>query len=53
MNSALALQIIRFGFLAVLWLFVLAAMRVIRSDLRTSGQPRIATPSRITTSAMP
>jgi pSer/pThr/pTyr-binding forkhead associated (FHA) protein len=43
-NSALALQIIRFGFLAVLWLFVLAAMRVIRSDLRTSGQPRIATP---------
>jgi hypothetical protein len=44
MNSALALQLIRFGFLAVLWLFVLAAMRVIRSDLRTSGQPRIAVP---------
>ena len=44
MNSALALQLIRFGFLALLWLFVLAAMRVIRSDLRTSGQPRIAVP---------
>ena len=41
-NSALALQLMRFGFLALLWLFVLAAMRVIRSDLRTSGQPRIA-----------
>src|SRR5581483_6438401 len=44
MNSALALQIIRFGFLALLWLFVLASMRVIRGDLRTSGQPRVATP---------
>jgi pSer/pThr/pTyr-binding forkhead associated (FHA) protein len=43
-NSTLALQLIRFGFLALLWLFVLAAMRVIRSDLRTSGQPRIAVP---------
>ena len=44
MNSALALQLIRFGFLALLWLFVLAAMRVIRADIRTSGQPRIAVP---------
>lgn len=44
MNSALALQLMRFGFLVVLWLFVLASMRVIRSDLRTSGQARIATP---------
>jgi pSer/pThr/pTyr-binding forkhead associated (FHA) protein len=43
-NSALALQLMRFGFLALLWLFVLAAMRVIRTDLRTSGQPRIAVP---------
>jgi pSer/pThr/pTyr-binding forkhead associated (FHA) protein len=34
----------RFGFLALLWLFVLAALRVIRLDLRTSGQPRVATP---------
>lgn len=44
MNSALALQLIRFGFLALLWLFVLVALRVIRADLRTSGQPRIAVP---------
>jgi len=43
-DSTLALQLIRGGFLALLWLFVLAAMRVIRSDLRTSGQPRIAVP---------
>lgn len=44
MNSALALQMMRFGFLALLWLFVFASMRVIRSDLRASGQPRVATP---------
>ena len=44
MNTPLALQLMRFGFLALLWLFVLAAIRVIRADLRTAGQPRIATP---------
>jgi pSer/pThr/pTyr-binding forkhead associated (FHA) protein len=44
MNSALALQLMRFGFLVLLWLFVLAAVRVVRSDLRLSGQPRVATP---------
>jgi hypothetical protein len=44
MNSALALQLMRFGFLALLWLFVLASIRVIRGDLRTSGQPRVAVP---------
>jgi pSer/pThr/pTyr-binding forkhead associated (FHA) protein len=44
MNSALALQLMRFGFLALLWLFVFAAIRVIRGDLRASGQARVATP---------
>jgi len=44
MNSALALQLMRFGFLALLWLFVFASMRVIRRDLLTSGQPRVSTP---------
>ena len=44
MNSALALQVMRFGFLVLLWLFVFAAVRVIRGDLRTSGQARVATP---------
>jgi hypothetical protein len=43
-NSPLALQLMRFGFLALLWLFVLAAVRVVRSDLRASGQPRVAVP---------
>ncbi|SHG24018.1 Forkhead associated (FHA) domain, binds pSer, pThr, pTyr [Jatrophihabitans endophyticus] len=44
MNSALALQLFRFGFLILLWLFVFGCTRVIRSDLRTSGQSRVATP---------
>ncbi|MCW2498039.1 FHA domain-containing protein [Jatrophihabitans sp.] len=44
MNSALALQLMRFGFLVLLWLFVMASVRVIRSDLRLSGQSRVATP---------
>ncbi len=44
MNSALALQLFRFGFLVLLWLFVVAALRVIRTDLRTSGQSRVAVP---------
>lgn len=44
MNSALALQLFRFGFLVLLWLFVYACFRVIRSDIRVAGQPRVATP---------
>jgi hypothetical protein len=44
-NSALALQLMRFGFLALLWLFVFACMRVMRADLRMSGSVRsTATP---------
>ena len=44
MNSALALQVMRFGFLALLWLFVYGAIRVVRTDLRHSGQSRVGTP---------
>ena len=44
MNSPLAIQLMRFGFLALLWLFVFAAVRVVRADLRVSGQPRVAVP---------
>jgi hypothetical protein len=44
MNSALALQVMRFGFLALLWLFVFGAVRVVRTDLRHSGQSRVGTP---------
>ena len=44
MNSPLAIQLMRFGFLVLLWLFVYAAVRVVRSDLRTAGQNRLALP---------
>ncbi|MEO6700697.1 MAG: FHA domain-containing protein [Jatrophihabitantaceae bacterium] len=32
----------RFAFLALLWLFIYGMVRVIRTDLRTSGAPRVA-----------
>lgn len=35
-------QATRAGFLVVLWLFVFAALRVIRADLFDTGQPRVA-----------
>ena len=44
MNSPLAIQLMRFGFLVLLWLFVYGAVRVVRSDLRTAGQNRVALP---------
>ena len=44
MNSPLAIQLMRFAFLALLWLFVYAAVRVVRSDLRASGAPRVSVP---------
>lgn len=37
---ALILQLTRIGFLILLCLFVLAAMRVVRSDLRYAAEPR-------------
>ena len=43
MNSPLAIQIMRFAFLVLLWLFVFATVRVIRSDLRAAGTNRVAT----------
>ena len=42
MTSPLAIQLMRFAFLALLWLFVYATVRVIRSELRVSGGPRVA-----------
>ena len=44
MSSPLAIQLMRFGFLVLLWLFVYGAVRVVRSDLRTAGQNRIVLP---------
>lgn len=37
---ALILQLTRVGFLILLWLFVLAAIRVVRSDLKLASDPR-------------
>ncbi len=42
---ALILQLTRVGFLILLWLFVLAAIRVVRSDLRTAADLRTDSPS--------
>jgi FHA domain len=45
--QGLVLQLTRAGFLALLWLFVLAALRVVRSDLyAVSGGLRAAMPAR-------
>jgi pSer/pThr/pTyr-binding forkhead associated (FHA) protein len=44
----LVLQITRAGFLALLWLFVLAALRVVRSDLYAASGLRAAVPGRRT-----
>jgi len=38
MGSALVVAIVKYGLLVLLWLFVLAAVRTIRTDLR-SGRP--------------
>jgi len=42
LTSQLAIQLMRFGFLALLWLFIYGMVRVIRTELRTSGAPRVA-----------
>ena len=42
----LVLQITRAGFLALLWLFVFAALRVVRSDLYAASGLRAAVPGR-------
>lgn len=41
----LVIQITRLGFLALLWLFVLAALRVIRSDLQAASGLKVNLPS--------
>lgn len=44
MDSPLAIQVMRFAFLVLLWLFVYGAVRVVRADLRSAGQNRVALP---------
>jgi pSer/pThr/pTyr-binding forkhead associated (FHA) protein len=40
----LVIQLTRAGFLALLWLFVLAALRVVRSDLYSASGMRVSMP---------
>jgi pSer/pThr/pTyr-binding forkhead associated (FHA) protein len=40
----LVIQLTRAGFLALLWLFVLAALRVVRSDLHSASGMRVPIP---------
>lgn len=42
--SELVIQLARAGFLALLWLFVLAALRVVRSDLNSASGLRVSVP---------
>jgi pSer/pThr/pTyr-binding forkhead associated (FHA) protein len=44
LTSPLAIQLMRFAFLALLWLFLFGMIRVIRMDLRTAGAPRVPVP---------
>jgi pSer/pThr/pTyr-binding forkhead associated (FHA) protein len=41
MTSPPAIQLMRFAFLALLWLFLFGLVRVIRAELRSSGLPRV------------
>lgn len=41
MTSPLAVQLMRFAFLALLWLFLFGLVRVIRAELSASGGPRV------------
>ena len=45
MNAPIVVQVLRFGFLALLWIFIFATLRVIRSDLFGAAQPRVAVPA--------
>ncbi len=46
MTSPLAIQLMRFAFLALLWLFLYGMIRVIRLELRTAGAPRVPVPAK-------
>jgi len=42
MNAPIVVQVLRFGFLALLWIFIFATLRVVRADLAGAGQSRAA-----------
>ena len=41
MNAPIVVQLLRFGFLALLWIFIFATLRVIRSDLFGANRARV------------
>ncbi|MFL6128355.1 MAG: FHA domain-containing protein [Mycobacteriales bacterium] len=45
MNAPIVVQVLRFGFLALLWIFIFATLRVVRTDLAGAGQARAAVPT--------
>ena len=45
MNAPIVVQAIRFGFLVLLWVFVYAAFRVVRSDVFGAAKPRVTIPT--------
>jgi pSer/pThr/pTyr-binding forkhead associated (FHA) protein len=53
MGSALVVAAVKFGLLAVLWLFVIFAFRTLRSDLSGSRAGRAPAPPRVTSAAAP
>ncbi len=46
MNAPIVVQVLRFGFLALLWIFIFATLRVVRADLAGAGAPRSTVPTR-------
>ena len=40
MNAPIVVQVLRFGFLVLLWVFIFATLRVVRADLAGAGQSR-------------
>jgi hypothetical protein len=40
-NAPIVVQVLRFGFLALLWIFIFATLRVIRSDLFGASRARV------------
>lgn len=46
MTAEIVVQLFRFGFLALLWLFILVAFRVVRADLLGGRASRVSAPAR-------
>ena len=53
MNAPIVVQVLRFGFLALLWIFIFATLRVVRADLAGAGAARSTMPTRPAASSRP